>query len=127
VRRQLDRRLRERIMLAVSVVNGCRYCAWSHARAALLAGLPREEIRGLLDARLAAAPEADWPMLLYAQHWAERRGCPDPAARAALIERGGAALVDAVDDVLVAISFGNRLGIGLGRLLGQRPRPARLR
>ena len=30
VRRHLDARTRERLMLAVTEVNGCRYCAWIH-------------------------------------------------------------------------------------------------
>ena len=39
---------RERLMLAVTAVNGCRYCSYAHTRAALKGGLSREEISGLL-------------------------------------------------------------------------------
>lgn len=37
---------RERLMLAVTGVNACRYCAYVHARLALRAGVPAEELAG---------------------------------------------------------------------------------
>lgn len=35
-------------MLAVTQVNGCRYCSYVHARMALQAGLSEQEIRTVL-------------------------------------------------------------------------------
>lgn len=45
--------LRERLMLAVTEVNGCRYCSFGHARAALAAGLTQDEVTSLLEGDLA--------------------------------------------------------------------------
>ncbi len=36
---------RERLMMVVTEVNGCRYCSYMHARLALSAGASQEELR----------------------------------------------------------------------------------
>ena len=76
---------RERLMLAVTAVNGCRYCSYFHARQALRAGVPDEQLQSLLLGDLPqGAPSAELPALCYAQHWAEQDGLPDPQAAAHL-------------------------------------------
>ena len=65
---------RERLMLAVTAVNGCRYCTYYHAQEALKAGLPDEELQKLLEGVIDDAPSEELPALLYAQHWAETDG-----------------------------------------------------
>lgn len=73
---------RERLMLAVTEVNGCRYCSYWHARAALAAGLGQDEVTSLLEGDLTESPPDELTALLHAQHWAD--GCPtrsrDPPA-----------------------------------------------
>jgi AhpD family alkylhydroperoxidase len=59
---------RERLMLAVSAVNGCRYCSFVHAQQALKAGLSDPEVRALCAGALGGCPEEELPALLYAQH-----------------------------------------------------------
>ena len=39
---------RERLMLAVTAVDGCRYCSYFHAKQALKSGITPEEISQLL-------------------------------------------------------------------------------
>ena len=75
---------RERIMLAVTQVNGCGLCAWAHTREALRAGIDRAEIRQMLAAEFDGVPEGQRTALLFAQHWADTQGQPDAAALAAL-------------------------------------------
>ena len=43
---------RERLMLVVTEVNGCRYCSWFHSGSALTAGIPLPELGELLRGRL---------------------------------------------------------------------------
>jgi AhpD family alkylhydroperoxidase len=74
---------RERIMLAVTQVNGCGLCAWAHTREALRAGIDRAEIQQMLAAEFDGVPEAQRTALLFAQHWADTQGQPDAAAQAA--------------------------------------------
>ena len=45
--RSLNAAFRERLMLAVTQVNKCRYCAYAHTRMALAEGVPAEEIEAL--------------------------------------------------------------------------------
>jgi len=72
----ITRPFMERIMLAVTEVNGCALCSYYHTRVALESGLSAEEIKGMLGGELANAPEAELPALLFAQHYADTRGKP---------------------------------------------------
>ena len=69
-----DKLTGKRLMLAVTAVNGCRYCSYYHAQEALKAGLPDEELQMLLEGVVDDAPPEELPALLYAQHWAEAEG-----------------------------------------------------
>jgi AhpD family alkylhydroperoxidase len=101
---------RERLMLAVTAVNGCRYCSYYHAQEALKAGLPDDELQKLLEGVVDDAPAEELPALLYAQHWAETDGKPDMAARQKLLETYGPQRVEAIETVLHMIRAGNLLG-----------------
>lgn len=72
---------RERLMLVVTGVNQCRYCAYAHAKAALSSGISRQEIAALGDSMFEGSPKDQVPALLYAQHYAETYGKPDIAVR----------------------------------------------
>ncbi|MBE2221295.1 MAG: carboxymuconolactone decarboxylase family protein [Anaerolineae bacterium] len=101
---------RERLMLAVTAVNDCRYCSYFHTQEALKANLSETEIQTLLDGTFDDAPAEELPALLYAQHWAESDAQPDPAARQTLIDSYGQEKVDAIETVLRMIRTGNLAG-----------------
>lgn len=101
---------RERLMLAVTAVNGCRYCSYFHAREALRTGLPEAEIRAMQDGIVDNAPAEELPALLYAQHWAESNAAPDPAIRQKLTEAYGIERANAIEVILRLIRMGNLLG-----------------
>lgn len=101
---------RERLMLAVTAVNDCRYCSYYHAKEALRANLSEAEIRQMQDGILDQAPAEELPALLYAQHWAESDGRPDPDARQKLVDTYGAEKAEAIEMVLRMIRTGNLLG-----------------
>lgn len=71
---------RERLMMAVTEVNGCRYCAYFHSQQALAAGVGSEELAEIAEISFEKSPEEQRPALLYAQHWAESNAHPDPDA-----------------------------------------------
>ena len=108
--RLIDSAFRERLMLAVTQVNGCRYCAQYHAKVALEEGLDQTEVTQLLTGDLVDAPPEQRTALLYAQHWADQRGAPDPQARARLVEVYGAQKAEAIDVLLQMIKMGNYVG-----------------
>jgi AhpD family alkylhydroperoxidase len=106
----IDPAFRERLMLAVTQVNGCRYCSYGHARQALAEGISQEEITALGQGMFAGSPSGEVPALLYAQHWAEADGEPDHAARQRLVEQYGEEVAAGIELVLRMIRAGNLLG-----------------
>jgi AhpD family alkylhydroperoxidase len=66
----------ERIMLAVTEVNGCEVCAYGHTKMALEAGMDKEEIMKLLDGNKESIPADEVEAILFAQHYADSRGNP---------------------------------------------------
>jgi AhpD family alkylhydroperoxidase len=115
----VSHQFRERLMLAVTAVNQCRYCSYFHAREALSAGLSTDEIRQLNDGVIDDAPAEELPALLYAQHWAESNSRPDPIARARLVEIYGPQRSEAIETVLRMIRTGNLLGNSADYLLAR--------
>jgi AhpD family alkylhydroperoxidase len=121
---------RERLMLAVTQVNGCRYCSYGHARQALAEGISQEEIEALGQGMFAGSPSGEVPALLYAQHWAEAGGEPDQAARQRLVEQYGEEIAAGIELALRMIRMGNLLGntwdyvlyrVSFGRWGAERP------
>jgi AhpD family alkylhydroperoxidase len=101
---------RERLMLAVTAVNGCRYCSWFHTRQALKSGLTAEEIRGLLAGDVANCPLDEAVAVAYAQHWAESDAHPDPKAVQRLEQAYGHQKTEAIHLTLRMIRMANLLG-----------------
>lgn len=101
---------RSRLMLAVTAVNGCRYCAYYHAKEAIKAGVPDAEMRNLLHGVAEDAPADELPAILYAQHWAESDGKPEPETRQEISKIYDAERMQAIETTLKMISIGNLLG-----------------
>lgn len=115
---------RERLMLAVTAVNECRYCSYFHARQAVRAGLAREEVDHLLEGVIENVPLDEAAAVFYAQHWAEHNGDPDPAVRARLVEGYGEEKVQVIEMALLLIRIanlsGNSYDVWLARVSGGR-------
>lgn len=101
---------RERLMLAVTAVNACRYCAYFHTRLALTSGVEPAEIEQILHGVFENVPANERVALAYAQYWAETNARPDPAARATLVATYGEDTTRAIELVLRMIRVGNLLG-----------------
>jgi 7,8-dihydropterin-6-yl-methyl-4-(beta-D-ribofuranosyl)aminobenzene 5'-phosphate synthase len=106
----IDRAFQERLMLAVTEVNGCRYCAYAHAKMALASGLTQADVDALAGGSLEGSPPEQVPALLYAQHWAEMDAMPDPEVRQRVVETYGQAKTEAIELSLRMIRVGNLLG-----------------
>ncbi len=107
---RVSRQFRERLMLAVTAVNGCRYCSQFHAREAIKAGLPPEELQKMLIGIVDDAPDDELPALIYAQHWAEMDGVAETAVRQQFIQTYGTDRAEAIETVLAMIRQGNLWG-----------------
>ena len=100
----------ERLMLAVTAVDGCRYCSYFHARQALKSGVTQEEISQLLSGDVDDCPEEEAVAVIYAQHWAESDAHPDPEAVRRLQQTYGVEKTEAIHLMLRMIRLGNLLG-----------------
>jgi len=100
----------ERLMLAVTSVEGCRYCSYLHSKLALKGGISHEEIGKLLSGDVEGCPEEEALAVLYAQHWAESNTRPDPEAVQKLQEIYGYEKSEAIHLMLRMIRLGNLLG-----------------
>lgn len=101
---------RERLMMAVTEVNGCRYCSYYHSRLALEAGIPPEELAEIGEKSFAGSPPDEQPALLYAQHWAENNAQPAPDALARIQNIYGEETTELIDLSLRMIRVGNLTG-----------------
>jgi len=108
---------RERLMLAVISVYGCRYCTWAHTGAALRHGVGREEIEGLLAGSVEGCLDEEMVALIYAQHWADTDARPEVEAVSRLEQEYGADGAATIDTILHMIRIGNLWGNAWDRLL----------
>jgi AhpD family alkylhydroperoxidase len=106
----LDPAFRERLMLAVTAVNGCRYCSYYHARQALVVGIAPQEAEALAAGVMDGCPSEQLPAVLYAQHWAESDARPDPTAHRRMVDLYGAEVAQAIELALHTIRIGNMAG-----------------
>jgi len=109
-KRLLSPAFQERLMLAVTSVEGCRYCSYFHSKLALKGGINQGEIGQLLSGDFHNCPEEESLAVLYAQHWADSNACPDPEIVEKLKETYGSENVEAINIMLRMIRLGNLLG-----------------
>lgn len=107
---RVSRAFAEKIMMAVTSVNDCRYCARFHARLALQEGIPPDEIQKLLAGELGGFPEQEAVALAFAQHWAETEGRPDAEAERRFRGYYGPKVSADILNWMRMINLGNLLG-----------------
>jgi len=79
----------ESVSLAISQVNGCKMCSYTHAKNALKSGMSEEEVEFLLSGGFDNAPKEQLEALLFAQHYADTKGNPDPETEQKLVDTYG--------------------------------------
>ena len=79
----------ESVSLAISQVNGCKLCSYTHAKNALKAGMTEEEVEFLLSGGFDNVPKEQLEALLFAQHYADTNGYPDTEATQKLLDTYG--------------------------------------
>lgn len=114
----------ERIMLAVTEVNGCAMCSYYHTKVALEAGFSEAEIRNMLGGEFSDVPEGELSGVLFAQHYADTRGKPSLESWRRLVEVYDETGASGVLAVTRMIMLGNAVGIPAGSFLNRfRKRP----
>ncbi len=111
---------RERLMMVVTEVNGCRYCSWYHSALSIKAGLSAEELQALLAGQIPqGSPREEIPALVYARHWAQADAKPDSESIRALVEVYREKKAAMIHAVLRMIRAGNLMGNTLDYFLNR--------
>ncbi|MHA1510714.1 MAG: carboxymuconolactone decarboxylase family protein [Promethearchaeota archaeon] len=100
----------ERIMLAVTAVNGCRYCEWGHTKMAIESGCTDEEIKNILDLDFQGLKRDEIPALAFAQHFADSKENPSKKALHNLVKEYGTQKAEDIINYCQMITMGNLLG-----------------
>ena len=111
---KMDKAFLERIMLAVTEVNGCAMCSYYHTKVALEEGFRAEEIRAMLGGDFADVPEEQLRGVLFAQHYADQRGKPARESWNRIVEDYGETGAYGVLAATRMIMMGNVFGIVWG-------------
>ncbi len=114
---RIDPAFRERLMLAVTGVNDCRFCSYRHSRKALEEGVGQREIDLLLEGKISVCPEDEVPAVMYARHWAETGGRPDAKTKQRLQEIYGEKTRHDLHLILRMIRMANLLGNAVDYIL----------
>ena len=114
---KMDKAFLERIMLAVTEVNGCAMCSYYHTRVALEEGFSAEEIHAMLGGSFADVPPEQLSGVLFAQHYADQRGNPTRDSREKIVAEYGETGAYGVLAVTRMIMMGNAVGIPSGSFL----------
>ncbi|MCM3745197.1 carboxymuconolactone decarboxylase family protein [Sporosarcina luteola] len=103
----------ERIMLAVTEVNGCEVCSYAHTKIALEQGMSEKEIKMLLSGITEGISEGEMTAIVFAQHYADTRGNPSKEAWNRVVKVYGTEKALGILGVIRTIMIGNIYGIAL--------------
>lgn len=106
----------ERIMLAVTEVNGCKYCSYYHTRVAIKEGISKSEIRAMRRGDTQRIPEDENMGMIYSQHYADTGGNPDPDTRNKFMDYYGRERALGIEASIKSIMVGNIYGIAVDGL-----------
>lgn len=101
----------ERIMLAVTEVNGCEVCSYAHTKIALEQGMDKEEIQQILSGDIQSIPADEAVAIFFAQHYADTRGKPSKDSWQRVVEEYGKEKSLGILGAIRMIMIGNIIGI----------------
>lgn len=110
----------ERIMLAVTEVNGCALCAHAHTRFALEAGMEADEVRDLLGGVTDGAPDEELTAIAFAQHYADADAHPEHSAWEKLVDFYGTQDALGILSAIRVMMWGNAVGLPLSSIRARR-------
>lgn len=104
------------IMLSVTEVNGCELCSYVHTADALKNGMSEEDIQLMVSGSFDHMDINEGVALLFAQHYAEKKGKPSKESWERLIEIYGKEKALGILAATRMIMMGNTHGIAAGAL-----------
>lgn len=119
-RNQISDKFQERIMLAVTSVNGCAMCSYAHTQMALESGLSKDEIRQLLDSDdRDNIPADELDAIMFASYYAEKRGKVDKNIWKKIVDEYGKPKALGILGAIRVITLGNIYGIAAGSFISR--------
>ncbi|HZW66985.1 MAG TPA: carboxymuconolactone decarboxylase family protein [Pseudogracilibacillus sp.] len=106
----------ERIMLAVTEVNGCEICSYGHTKIALEMGMSEDEIHQILTGQMDDFPAEESKAIFFAQHYADMKGKPAERSWHEIVSHYGEEKALAILSSIRIIMIGNSYGIAFGSL-----------
>ena len=106
----------ERIMLAVSEVNGCEVCSYAHTKIALEEGMDPEEISSILIGNLENSPKEEAVGILFAQHYSDNNKMATKEAWRRLVQEYGQDRALVILAYTRMITSGNIYGMAISAL-----------
>lgn len=109
--RRIDRTFASMVMLAVTVVNGCRYCIWFHSSMLLRSNISRDELSRILSLQFGEGVN-DYALtaLSFAVHYAQSDRHPDAEMTQMLFSYYGNARARDILLLLEVVYFANLVG-----------------
>ncbi|HOP57365.1 MAG TPA: carboxymuconolactone decarboxylase family protein [Bacillota bacterium] len=111
LKHRIDPHFQERLMLAVTEVNGCEVCSYAHTQVALKQGMDSAEIASFLQGDGEMIKETEAKAIIFAQHYADSNGRPEHYAYDVLLEEYGKKKTKAILATIQIMMMGNVFGL----------------
>ncbi|MEC9485826.1 MAG: carboxymuconolactone decarboxylase family protein [Candidatus Izemoplasma sp.] len=111
--RLMTKPLKERIMLAVTSVNGCNMCSYVHTKIALKSGMSSKQIQELLSGDDTKVPEEEAVAVAFATHFADSKESPEKEVIDRIIKEYGNQKATLIFAACQMITMTNGMGIAL--------------
>jgi len=119
IRKNIDYHFVERLMLAVTEVNGCELCSYAHASMALRQGMDKDEINAFLAGDDSCIKPEEAIAIYFSQHYADNNGYPEKEAYEKLVEEYGKLKTKTIIAAIQMMMLGNVSGLPMSALLSR--------
>ena len=114
--RLMNKKLKERIMLAITEVNGCDMCSYMHTKIALSTGMRSENIKAILDGDTTSIPLEEAASVMFGQEFAYSKENPSAESIHRMIEEYGYPKAELIVAACNMITMTNGMGTSLDYL-----------
>lgn len=112
----MNKKLKERIMLAITEVNGCSMCSYVHTQIALSSGMSKEDIAKILNGDTTTIPDSDAVAVMFAQEFAYTKENPSTESYNRLVSEYGKKKANLIVAACHMITMTNGMGTSMDYL-----------
>ena len=111
--RLMNKKLKERIMLSITEVNGCEMCSFIHTKIALSSGMSKEDIKQILDGDTTNIPLDEAVAVMFGQDFAYSKECPSSESINRIIDEYGYSKAELIVAACNMITMTNGMGTSM--------------